>query len=81
MSELSKSNPLSPSHAVAYDTSVYHSGNFTMLLRALAATIAKWRQRARERDMLARMGPALGKDLGLSRSDIWRETNKPFWRS
>ena len=80
MSELSKANPSS-----LPDDTIYRldagAANIRTLWRTAITTIACWRQRARERQMLARMGGAIGKDLGLSRADIWREVNKPFWRA
>lgn len=40
-----------------------------------------WQRRARERQHLAYLSEADLKDVGLSRADILRETDKPFWRA
>jgi uncharacterized protein YjiS (DUF1127 family) len=38
-----------------------------------------WRERARTRSVLAHMTEVELHDLGLSRSQIVNEVNKPFW--
>jgi uncharacterized protein YjiS (DUF1127 family) len=48
--------------------------------RRLWATLKGWHRRARERDQLARMDERELHDLGLSRSAIYAELQKPFWR-
>ena len=42
--------------------------------------LREWRQRARERRDLARLGERELHDIGLSRSLVFNEINKPFWR-
>jgi uncharacterized protein YjiS (DUF1127 family) len=49
-------------------------------LSALAERIARWRERARGRALLAAMDERMLKDIGLSRAEAWREANTPFWR-
>lgn len=43
----------------------------------------RWLQRAYElseqRQQLARLDDAALKDLGLSRADVWQESQRPFW--
>jgi uncharacterized protein YjiS (DUF1127 family) len=46
---------------------------------AIAATISFWRQRSRSRSLLATLDDHLLRDMGLSRVDAWRESDKPFW--
>lgn len=46
----------------------------------LLALLREWRQRARERRDLARLGERELHDIGLSRSLVFNEINKPFWR-
>jgi uncharacterized protein YjiS (DUF1127 family) len=43
-------------------------------------TLKLWRRRAHERDQLARMDERSLHDIGLSRSAIYAELQKPFWR-
>lgn len=45
-----------------------------------AAFLALWRRRARERRQLLRMNELQRHDIGITRLDVWREVNKPFWR-
>jgi uncharacterized protein YjiS (DUF1127 family) len=52
------------------------AGTFT----ALGQIFQTWRQRARERDELARLDERSLRDLGLSTGVIEFELNKPFWR-
>lgn len=42
--------------------------------------VLTWQQRARERHQLARMDEYGLKDIGLSRVDVMREADKPFWQ-
>jgi len=46
----------------------------------LRETIAVWVDRSRKRRQLARFTPHQMKDLAISRLDVMREINKPFWR-
>ncbi|SDR96079.1 DUF1127 domain-containing protein [Pseudomonas oryzae] len=41
--------------------------------------IVRWRQLARQRRQLAMLSDVALKDIGLSRADIWEETQRPFW--
>jgi uncharacterized protein YjiS (DUF1127 family) len=43
--------------------------------------LTNWRRRARERRELASLDNRTIRDLGLSRSEVQFEANKPFWRS
>lgn len=43
-------------------------------------TLMDWRQRHRERAELRLLDDRTLKDVGLTRSDVWRECRKPFWR-
>jgi len=42
--------------------------------------VLTWQQRARERRQLASMDDYGLKDIGLTRVDILREADKPFWQ-
>ncbi len=48
---------------------------------ALGATLRTWRRRIEERDMLASFGVRDMGDIGISRADVLREINKPFWKA
>ncbi|HEY2249050.1 MAG TPA: DUF1127 domain-containing protein [Bradyrhizobium sp.] len=47
----------------------------------LAETLHTWRQRYRTRQELSQWTDRDLHDVGLSWSDIVRETEKPFWRA
>jgi uncharacterized protein YjiS (DUF1127 family) len=42
--------------------------------------LCKWRRRSRDRAQLAMLDERMLRDIGLSRSDVLAETDKPFWR-
>ncbi len=46
----------------------------------VAGLVAIWERRARERRALGEMSEHMLKDLGISRVDARRESDKPFWR-
>ncbi len=50
-------------------------------LARAAALLGLWRDRARTRSVLQRMSELDLHDIGLSRSQIIQEMNKPFWRA
>lgn len=39
-----------------------------------------WQERARQRHQMAELCPRLRADMGLSESDVWAESRKPFWQ-
>ena len=39
----------------------------------------QWRERSRERRQLAALSEVMLRDIGLTRADVERETQKPFW--
>jgi uncharacterized protein YjiS (DUF1127 family) len=47
----------------------------------VTARLARWLERAREREELARLDPLTQRDLGLSDADIWRETRRAPWQT
>lgn len=46
-----------------------------------ASKIIVWQERARERNRLASMDDFMLRDIGLSRSQVARETGKAFWQA
>lgn len=51
----------------------------TTVVRAVGLVLT-WQQRARERRQLASMDEYGLKDIGLTKVDIMREADKPFWQ-
>ena len=52
----------------------------TFALRGVDAVLL-WQERARQRHMLATMDAHLLRDIGLDRSALREEAEKPFWRA
>jgi uncharacterized protein YjiS (DUF1127 family) len=50
-----------------------------VVARAIGLVLT-WQQRARERHQLASMDEFGLKDIGLTRVDVLRESDKPFWQ-
>jgi uncharacterized protein YjiS (DUF1127 family) len=50
------------------------------LLAGVWTRLRDWQQREQERAQLAALSPRELRDLGLSRTDVLAEINKPFWR-
>jgi uncharacterized protein YjiS (DUF1127 family) len=46
---------------------------------AIITSISRWRDRARQRRQLASLDDRMLADLGISRCDVMRECDKPFW--
>jgi uncharacterized protein YjiS (DUF1127 family) len=51
------------------------------ILSQLGDTLHAWRERQRQRRELARWTERDLHDVGLTWTDIMRETEKPFWRA
>jgi Uncharacterized conserved small protein len=51
------------------------------LLSKIGETLHVWRQRQRERHLLAELSDRDLHDVGLSWSDVALEAEKPFWRA
>ena len=49
-------------------------------LLELLEMVAVWSQRSRERRQLMTLDDRMLQDIGVSRSDAWREFEKPVWR-
>lgn len=48
-------------------------------LKKPVAQVRRWQQLAHERQLLASLNDAALKDLGLSRSEVFSEIQRPFW--
>ncbi len=51
------------------------------LLARIASTVRAWRQRSRERRVLASLTERELADFGASTADVYRELSAPFWRA
>ena len=49
-------------------------------LSGVRAVLSEWRRRKNGRLELARLDERMLRDIGLTRVDVDREINKPFWR-
>ena len=49
-------------------------------LKRVLAVLHQWRRISRDRAELARLDDRMLRDIGVTRVDVWREINKPFWR-
>jgi uncharacterized protein YjiS (DUF1127 family) len=50
-------------------------------LLALIETVARWRDRRRQRRALMRLDDQMLADIGLDRCQAWQEYRKPCWRA
>jgi uncharacterized protein YjiS (DUF1127 family) len=62
-----------------HESMTNHHG--TGLFSQISETIHTWRERQQQRRELARWSERDLHDVGLSRSDIVFEAEKPFWRA
>lgn len=51
------------------------------LLARIVSTVRAWRQRSRERRVLASLTERELADFGASTADVYRELSAPFWRA
>lgn len=49
-------------------------------IKAAVAKIARWHKLHRERIQLASLSDDALKDIGLSRADVYEETDRHFWQ-
>jgi uncharacterized protein YjiS (DUF1127 family) len=56
-----------------------HSSFTERVLRSVKARVARWYELHRQRRQLAKLSDDALKDLGLSRADVYRETEQHFW--
>ncbi|MGE0723378.1 MAG: DUF1127 domain-containing protein [Alphaproteobacteria bacterium] len=54
--------------------------SLTAIGEAILRAVIAWQDRARERHQLATLDDRLLRDIGLSRCDIAKEVDKPFWQ-
>lgn len=49
------------------------------LIRSIWRRLKRWQQLSAQRRQLAALGDAALKDIGLSRADVFQESERPFW--
>ena len=47
----------------------------------LCDTVCLWLERARQRQQMQRLSDQMLNDIGVSRADVFRECDKPFWKA
>ena len=62
--------------SIHYSSKAPLAGTFT----AFANVLHLWRQRAHDRQEIAKLDTRSLRDLGLTESTVRFEANKPFWR-
>jgi uncharacterized protein YjiS (DUF1127 family) len=62
----------------SHQSMINHHGS---ILTQIAETLHVWRERVRRRRALAQWSDRDLHDVGISRSDIINEAEKPFWRA
>ena len=62
------------------DSPVHAIGRLRSWTARAVAVVDDWRQRARSRARLRERSDYELRDIGLSRADVFFETEKPFWR-
>ena len=65
--------------SLTQESMINHHGSG--LLSRLTETLHLWRQRYQTRRELAQWTDRDLHDIGMSRSDVLYETDKPFWRA
>ena len=64
-----------------FRSAIAHGANAIAAHVTAAILLARlWRQRARDRALLARFDGRMLRDIGLTPADVMREINRPFWR-
>jgi uncharacterized protein YjiS (DUF1127 family) len=49
--------------------------------RTIIESVSLWRDRARQRRQLATLDDRMLADIGITRCDVMRECDKPFWEA
>lgn len=64
---------------VLVPTAPSHAFTPTLWLKGAVSQIARWQKLHRERLSLASLNDDALKDIGLSRADVYNESERPFW--
>lgn len=77
------SNSSYNSQVVATPGASLYGREFIRALQNLSAqlltTLREWEERARQRRRLSELDDRMLRDIGLTRADVSREVEKPFW--
>lgn len=57
----------------------HHGMSLGALARAAWQQLKRWQELAKERRQLATLDDAALKDMGLTRGDVFQESERPFW--
>ena len=73
---------VSPARGMSFYGSGVLDGSAAIVRHVVAVPrlLRQWRQRARDRALLARFDSRMRRDIGLTPADVTREINRPFWR-
>ncbi len=73
---------MSTTHQLSHRSAAFGHGlgRTTTLLHMGAAALAGWLRHRRERYLLAGLDDGILRDVGLTRSDVAREYDRPFWQ-
>lgn len=59
---------------------MHRTHRFRPVLTGIVDTLDSWMARHRQRRRLAELSDRDLHDIGITRADVWRECQKPFWR-
>jgi uncharacterized protein YjiS (DUF1127 family) len=69
-----------PASAVAATRHRTALDDLSDVAQSFTARLRTWRRRLRERDQLGRLDDRMLKDIGITRAEALRLSDKPFWR-
>jgi uncharacterized protein YjiS (DUF1127 family) len=65
---------------VGYPPRSHGSAGIVEHVAAALRLVRLWRRRVRDRALLAAFDDRMLRDIGVTRADVTREIDKPFWR-
>jgi uncharacterized protein YjiS (DUF1127 family) len=74
-----RGRPSHPNKRTGHQSTISHRGSG--ILAQIAETLHVWRERVRSRREVTQLSDRDLRDVGISRSDIVKEAEKPFWRA
>jgi uncharacterized protein YjiS (DUF1127 family) len=67
------------SNALRQNVSIQVLAKASRAVDRVAALVLAWQERSADRARLAALDDRMLKDMGLTRADTAKESNKPFW--